>query len=62
MRRIVGRQVHLLSYTYYYHSFFEILRRFCEALEKDEEFPVRLEEQLQVISAIDDVYQKKRVS
>jgi len=62
LRRIMGRQVHLLSYTYYYASFTEILKRFFESVREDKEFPVRLEEQLQVISAIDDVYKRNGVS
>jgi len=62
LKRILGGEVHLLSYTYYYASFTEILKRFFESLRKYEEFPIRLEEQLQVVSAIDSVYKKNGVS
>jgi myo-inositol 2-dehydrogenase/D-chiro-inositol 1-dehydrogenase len=56
LRRASGRRVRYLSYTYYYASFTEILRRFFDSLMKNEELPVPLGEQVQVVGAIDSVY------
>jgi myo-inositol 2-dehydrogenase/D-chiro-inositol 1-dehydrogenase len=61
-RKIFGRRIHYLSYTYYYASFAEILNRFFEIIKNDAELPVSLEEQVAVIKAIESVYKQNEVS
>ena len=58
LRRLSGRKIRYLSYTYYYSSFHEILELFFEALNKGVELPVSLEEQLDVVRVIDSVYRE----
>ena len=60
-RKILKRKIHYLSYTYYYSSFYTILELFFDALNKGEEPPVSLEEQLNVIRVIDSVYSQHGV-
>lgn len=62
LRKISGRPIHHLSYTYYYASFAEILNRFFEAAKNEEEPPVSLEEQVAVIKIIDSIYKQNEVS
>lgn len=62
LRRAVGSKVRYLSYTYYYASFANILNEFFEALRKDSESPVPLEDQVEVLRTIDDVYKRNEVN
>jgi predicted dehydrogenase len=62
LRRVIGRKVHYLSYTYYYASFAEILEIFFESLRKNLQFPVSLRQQLSVIKTIDEIYNRNEVS
>lgn len=55
-RKIFGRKVNYLSYTYYYSSFYKILELFFEMIRKGTESPISLEEQLEVVKIIDDIY------
>lgn len=55
-RKILGRKVNYLSYTYYYSSFYKVLELFFEMMAKGVEPPISLEEQLEVMRIIDDVY------
>jgi predicted dehydrogenase len=54
-RKVVGKNVHYLSYTYYYASFYNILNQFFEAIRRDEQL-APLEEQLAVVKTIDNIY------
>ncbi|MCR3906922.1 MAG: Gfo/Idh/MocA family oxidoreductase [Tenericutes bacterium] len=56
LRRITGKPLKYLWYTYYYHSFYCILDLFCNALQNDTELPVSLNEELEVMKIIDDIY------
>ena len=58
LRRITGKQLKYLSYTYYYHSFFHILELFCNAIQNDTELPISLKEEIDVMKIIDDVYRR----
>jgi len=60
-RRVLRRKMHYLSYTYYYSSFFHVLELFFEALNKEAELPISLEEQLDVVRIIDSVYSQHGV-
>jgi len=59
-RKIIGKQLRYLSYTYYYASFFDILYRFFEAIRKNEQ-PAPLEEQLAVVKIIESIYRQNGV-
>ena len=61
-RKILGRKIHCLSYTYYYASFAKILNQFFEIIKNDAELPVSLEEQLAVIKTIERIYKQNEVS
>jgi len=62
LRRIIGRKVHYLSYTYYYASFAEILDHFFEDIRTDRQPSISYEEQLSVIKIIDSIYRQNEVS
>jgi myo-inositol 2-dehydrogenase/D-chiro-inositol 1-dehydrogenase len=56
LRRIVGKKLNYLSYTYYYQSFYQILELFCNAIQRDMELPISLKEEIDVLKIIDDSY------
>lgn len=62
MRRAVGSKVRYLSYTYYYASYMDILNSFLDALRKDVDLPVSLDDELNVLKAIDDVYNRNEAT
>ena len=57
-RRIVGKKVHYLSYTYYYSSFVKVLNEFFDAIKEDAPIPVSSESQLEVLKIIENVYKQ----
>ncbi len=61
LRKATGRKMKYLSYTYFYHSFYKILELFFDAVKNDIEFPVSLEEEMDVMRIIDDVYKNNGV-
>jgi len=61
LRKVFGRKVHYLSYTYYYSSFYEVLKTFFEMLKQGIESPISLERQLGVMRIIDEVYRQHGV-
>jgi len=58
LRRIAMKEVHYLSYTYYYASFFDILKIFFESINKGTDFPIPLNDELETMRIIDTVYDK----
>lgn len=60
-RRVVGKKPSYLSYTYYYSSFYTIMQLFFDSLKTGREFPVSLENQLDVIRIIESAYQNNVV-
>jgi hypothetical protein len=58
LRRIIGKKLKYLAYTYYYHSFYQILELFCKSIQKDTEFPISLKEEIDVVKIIDDIYKR----
>ncbi len=56
IRRASFKRLSYLSYTYYYSSFYTIMDLFFKALKTGSEFPVSLQEQLDVIKVIDSAY------
>lgn len=55
-RRITGRPLKLLSYTYYYSSYAEVLSEFLSCIKSGSDFPVDLRQQLWVMEAIEKSY------
>jgi len=62
LRRVTGKKIRYLSYTYYYASFVEVLDQFFQSIRNDEQLPVSLEDQLAVIKIIEDIYKQNGVS
>lgn len=58
LRRVTGKKLNYLSYTYYYASFAKILDQFFESVKNGSEMPVTLQEQLSVIKTLDRAYQQ----
>lgn len=56
LRRMTGKELHYLSYTYYYASFYEILRLFFSSIDQGTDFPISVKQQLEVMRIIDSVY------
>ncbi len=55
-RRIAFQKPTYLSYTYYYESFYTIMKLFFDSLKNGSEFPVSLPQQLDVIRIIESAY------
>jgi len=55
-RKLLLRKVHYLSYTYFYSSFYEILKTFFDTIRQGGEPPISLERQLEVMRIIDSIY------
>jgi len=58
LKKCVGKKINYLSYTYYYSSFFKILYDFFDAIKKDHPFPIPLDEELEVMRIMDEIYGK----
>lgn len=58
LRRVTGRELNYLSYTYYYASFAKILDQFLESVKNGSEMSVTLQEQLSVVKTIERAYQQ----
>ena len=56
IRRITGQPLKLLSYTYYYSSYAEVLSEFLSCTKNGSDFPVDLRQQLWVMETIDKAY------
>ena len=54
-RRILGKEIRPLHYTYFYSSYFTELRNFFRLLEEGSEMPVSLSGQLEVMKIIDAI-------
>lgn len=58
-RRFVGRPRNILTYTYYLSSYFFSLQSFVECLKTGAQFPTTLDEETQVMSIIDEIYNEE---
>lgn len=56
VKRIVGRKVRRLSYTYYWESYYKELTSFFECIEKDTEPPITAVDGLKTVQIIEDAY------
>ncbi len=55
-RRFAFQKPTYLSYTYYYQSFYTIMKLYFDSLRSGEEFPISLQQQLEVIRIIESAY------
>ena len=60
VRRAVGREIDVLSYTYYYWSYARILADWLSCTRSGLGVPVSLEEQLDVVALVDEAYSSAR--
>lgn len=60
-RRITGRKVTPLGYTYFYQSYYKELAQFFDCIRTDSEPPVSVEEGLRTIEIIEKTYQMDKV-
>jgi predicted dehydrogenase len=56
-RRLLRKPLNLLSYTYYFSSYSSVLRIFLNCLKEDTEFPINLDQQINVLRSIEKAYQ-----
>ena len=56
-RRLIGKPLNLLSYTYYFTSYVTILKEFLNCLETGEDFPIDLKQQINVLDCIGKSYE-----
>jgi len=57
-RRIIGKQIRPLSYTYYYESYYRELKDFFECIKNDTEPSVSAIDGLKTMEIIDEAYNK----
>lgn len=57
-RRIVGRKIHPLSYTYFYESHYKEMKHFFDCLKKDVEPSVSAIDGLKTIELIEEAYKQ----
>jgi myo-inositol 2-dehydrogenase/D-chiro-inositol 1-dehydrogenase len=62
LRKMLRKQIPYLSYTYYYWSYYRILDLFFEGLNQQNQLPISLEQELNVMQAIDYVYKQNGVN
>ncbi len=62
MRKAAGKKLDYLSYTYFYSSFYTVMNLFFEALKNGSEFPISLDEELNVMRIIDSAYRLNDMS
>jgi len=56
LRRVTGRKIKTLSYTYYWESYYRELVSFFESIEKDLETPITALDGLKTIQVIEEAY------
>ena len=60
LKKIMGKEINYLSYTYYYSSFFEIMRDFLSSIKSGEDLSVSLKDQVEVMRLIDEAYSNNK--
>jgi len=61
LRRILGMEIHPLTYTYFYSSYAEELRQFFSCIENDSTPIVMAQDAFKVIKTIEHIYARYRV-
>lgn len=59
-RRMIGKRIHYLSYTYYYESYYKELDRFIGCIRNDCEPPVTATDGLKTIELVHAAYENSR--
>ena len=54
LRRITGRKIHPLSFTYYYESYYKEMKLFFECIKEDSDPPVTAIDGLKTMEIIDE--------
>jgi predicted dehydrogenase len=60
LRRIVGKKIRPLSYTYYYESFYKELEHFFDCVKNDSDPSVSASDGLKTVELIQEAYEKFR--
>jgi len=60
LRRIVGKKIHPLSYTYYYESYYRELAHFFDCIKNDSDPLVSAKDGLKTVELIQEAYEKFR--
>jgi len=56
LRKLVGREIRYLAYTYYYESYVEMIKDFLNSIQEEKDFSSLLKDQLKVLEIIDFIY------
>lgn len=56
VKKCIGKEIDYLSYTYYYSSYFHILKDFFNAIKTGSSTPISIDEELEVMRIVDDIY------
>jgi len=59
-RRLVGKKIRPLSYTYYYESFFKELAHFFDCVKNDSDPLISANDGLKIIELIEEAYEKSQ--
>lgn len=62
LRRIVGKRIRYLFYTYYYEPFYRELEHFFNCIKKDSDPPVSVEDGLRTVELIQQTYKLAKQS
>ena len=57
-RRLIGKPLNLLSYTYYFESYVTAVKTFVNCLRTGTAFPVSLDQQIHVLDCIEEAYRR----
>ena len=60
LRKIVGKKIHPLSYTYYYESFYKELAHFFDCIKNDSDPLISATDGLKTVELIQEAYEKFR--
>lgn len=61
-RRLLGKPLNLLSYTYFFTSYVRVLKTFLDCLKNGRDFPIILDQQINVLSSIEKAYKIARAN
>jgi predicted dehydrogenase len=56
LRRITGRKIRPLSFTYYYESYYKEMKLFCDTIKNGSDSPIPATEGLKTMEIIDEAY------
>jgi len=60
LRRIVGKKIHPLSYTYYYESYHKELAHFFDCIKHDSDPLISANDGMKTVELIEEAYEKSR--